>query len=97
MHPPGLASLFDRSNIILTTTNRWSKDPKLRELGRWNQVRLHGGVEGYMLRLLTTALRWPYEEAQLFLAQMRTTLRDYKTNAYLPGTIVYARKPTDET
>ncbi|KDB21827.1 hypothetical protein H109_06217 [Trichophyton interdigitale MR816] len=77
--------------------NGWSKDPKLRELGRWNQVRLHGGVEGYMLRLLTTALRWPYEEAQLFLAQMRTTLRDYKTNAYLPGTIVYARKPTDES
>ncbi|KAM5443225.1 hypothetical protein MferCBS31731_001542 [Microsporum ferrugineum] len=77
--------------------NGWSKDPKLRELGRWNQVRLHGGVEGYMLRLLTTALQWPYEEAQLFLAQMRAALRDYKTNAYLPGTIVYARKPTDES
>jgi hypothetical protein len=33
--------------------NGWSKDPKLKELGMWNQLRLYDGVEGYMLRLLT--------------------------------------------
>jgi hypothetical protein len=27
---------------------------RLRELGRWNQLRLYYGVEGFMLRLLTT-------------------------------------------
>lgn len=46
-----------------------------------------------MLRLLTSTLRWPYDSAQIFLAQMRAALRDYKTPAYLPGTVVYARKP----
>jgi hypothetical protein len=34
--------------------NGWSSNPKLKELGRWNQYRLHEGVEGYVLRLLTT-------------------------------------------
>ena len=33
--------------------NGWSADHKLHEIGRWNQVRLHHGVEGFMLRLLT--------------------------------------------
>ncbi|BCR91145.1 uncharacterized protein ACHE_61031S [Aspergillus chevalieri] len=73
--------------------NGWSSDPKMHELGRWNQFRLHNGVEGFMLRLLTSTLGWPYDRAQIHLAQMRAALRDYKTRAYLPGTIVYARKP----
>ncbi|KAL2811710.1 S-adenosyl-L-methionine-dependent methyltransferase [Aspergillus granulosus] len=73
--------------------NGWSSDPKLHELGRWNQYRLHGGVEGFMLRLLTATLHWPYETAQVHLARMRASLRDFRTHAYLPGTAVYARKP----
>ena len=31
----------------------WSTDPKLKELGMWNQLRMMDGVEGFMLRLLT--------------------------------------------
>lgn len=46
-----------------------------------------------MLRLLTSTLEWPYGKAQLFLAQMRACLRDYRTHAYLPVTVVVARKP----
>jgi len=35
--------------------NGWSKDPKLRELGQWNQLRLYDGIEGMMIRMLTNA------------------------------------------
>lgn len=80
--------MFEVANL-----HRWSADPKLHELGRWNQFRLHGGVEGFMLRLLTSTLGWSYESAQMHLAQMRASLRDYRTHAYLPGTVVYAQKP----
>ncbi|KAK2808344.1 hypothetical protein FQN50_004729 [Emmonsiellopsis sp. PD_5] len=75
--------------------NQWSTDPKLHKLGRWNQLRLHDGIEGFMLRLLTTALKWPYEEAQIFLARMRAALKDSETHAYLPVTVVYGRKPLE--
>jgi hypothetical protein len=73
----------------------WSSDRKLHELGRWNQYRLHDGVEGFMLRLLTSTLQWPYDQAQDFLAGMRANLRDYRTHAYLPVTVCYAQKPLD--
>jgi len=36
--------------------NGWSLDPKMREIGKFNQLRLHDGVEGFMLRLLTMVL-----------------------------------------
>ncbi|KAF4624687.1 hypothetical protein G7Y89_g13482 [Cudoniella acicularis] len=66
---------------------------RLRELGIWNQLRLYDGVEGFMIRLLTTIKKWPYEEAQLFLAQMRKELKDLKIHAYLDVSVVHGRKP----
>ncbi|KAH7109416.1 S-adenosyl-L-methionine-dependent methyltransferase [Dendryphion nanum] len=33
--------------------NGWSEDRKMKNIGRWNQLRLKGGIEGFMIRLLT--------------------------------------------
>lgn len=81
---------------------------RLRELGLWNQVRLYDGVESFMLRLLTGVNgvrihlflsflahteQWNYEEAQVFLAQMRNEIRDQNIHAYLDVSVVYGRKP----
>jgi hypothetical protein len=33
--------------------NGWPSEPKAKNIGRWNQLRLMDGVEGFMLRLLT--------------------------------------------
>ncbi|OCK82077.1 S-adenosyl-L-methionine-dependent methyltransferase [Lepidopterella palustris CBS 459.81] len=73
--------------------NGWSQDKKLKNIGRWNQLRLHEGVEGFMLRLLTQAGGWSIARAQVFLAEMRKALKDYNTHAFLEGTVVYGRKP----
>lgn len=73
--------------------NGWPQDRKLKNIGRWNQLRLHEGVEGFMLRLLTQVGGWSLARAQVFLAQMRRELKSTKTHAYLPGTVVYGRKP----
>jgi SAM-dependent methyltransferase len=34
--------------------NGWSSDPKMRELGRWNRLRITQGIEGFAMRMLTT-------------------------------------------
>ncbi|CAN9301633.1 unnamed protein product [Alternaria alternata] len=73
--------------------NGWPKDKDLKNIGRWNQLRLMGGVEGFMLRLLTQVGGWSVARAQVHLAQMRKELKSYRAHAYLPGTVVYARKP----
>ncbi|KAF2253092.1 S-adenosyl-L-methionine-dependent methyltransferase [Trematosphaeria pertusa] len=73
--------------------NGWPEDKKLKNIGRWNQLRLHEGIEGFMIRLLTQVGGWSVPRAQVFLAEMRRELRNYKVHAYLPGTVVYGRKP----
>jgi hypothetical protein len=31
----------------------WSSDKRMRELGRWNQLRVEQGIEGFAMRMLT--------------------------------------------
>lgn len=31
----------------------WSSDKKMKELGRWNQLRINQGIEGFAMRMLT--------------------------------------------
>jgi hypothetical protein len=35
--------------------NRWSSNLKMKELGRWNQLRITQGIEGFAMRMLTTS------------------------------------------
>ncbi|KAI9655505.1 MAG: hypothetical protein M1821_005298 [Bathelium mastoideum] len=71
----------------------WSSDPKLRELGMWNQLRMMDGVEGFMLRLLTGPGGMSIQTAQAFLGRMRDELRNPRNHAFQEGTVVYGRKP----
>ncbi|KAF7590690.1 hypothetical protein BBP40_002525 [Aspergillus hancockii] len=61
----------------------WSKDETYKKLGMWNLVHCEQGIEGWAMALLTRVMGWSFEEVQVFLAQMRTGLRDYsRLNAY---------------
>jgi SAM-dependent methyltransferase len=65
--------------------NGWPANAKMKEIGRWNQLRLIHGLEGFMLRLLTSVGQWSTERAQLHLAEMRKSVTDYSVHSYLPG------------
>ncbi|KAL9080341.1 MAG: hypothetical protein Q9157_000869 [Trypethelium eluteriae] len=78
----------------------WSADPKMRELGMWNQLRMMDGVEGFMLRILTGPGGMSVQTAQAFLGRMKDELRNPKNQGfqgghafYLDGSVVYGRKP----
>lgn len=73
--------------------NGWAKEKKMKDIGRWNQLRLHEGIEGFMLRLLTQVGGWSLARAHVFLAQMRKCLKDHSVHAFMYSTVVYGRKP----
>ncbi|KAF9886622.1 hypothetical protein FE257_011262 [Aspergillus nanangensis] len=64
----------------------WSRDKKLKKLGRWNQVHCEQGIEGWAMALLTRVMG-------VFLAQMRKGLRDPNVHAYFQVVSVYGQKP----
>ncbi|EAU35311.1 conserved hypothetical protein [Aspergillus terreus NIH2624] len=71
----------------------WSRDKKLKKLGRWNLVHCEQGIEGWAMALLTRVMGWTYTEVQVFLAKMRKGLRDPNTHAYFRVVGVYGQKP----
>ncbi|TIA50518.1 S-adenosyl-L-methionine-dependent methyltransferase [Aureobasidium pullulans] len=62
--------------------NGWSQDPALKHLGELNRVRLVEHIQGFTMRLLTTAGKWPLPRAHIFLAEMRNALKDLGCHAY---------------
>ncbi|KAF5703767.1 methyltransferase [Fusarium globosum] len=61
----------------------WPKDKTLKQWGAWNRHFLLQGLEGFSIRGLTEMLGWKYEDAQLFLADMRKELTNPALHAYL--------------
>lgn len=60
----------------------WPADKRFKEIGQYNRIHWDQGIEGWCIYLLTTVLHWSAEEVQIYLAKMRTALKDRKIHAY---------------
>ncbi|KAJ2907253.1 S-adenosyl-L-methionine-dependent methyltransferase [Zalerion maritima] len=80
-------------NVIKLPIGPWAKDERLKEWGVWSRVYLSEALEGFALRGLTNHLGWSYEKTQIFLTQMRHSLRDPKLHGWVPLSVVDAQKP----
>lgn len=74
-------------------TNPWPKQPKMKELGRFQQVNFLEGMEAHTLALLTRVLGWDPIEVQLLLAEVRKELTDRSIHSYAKFYFVYGQKP----
>ncbi|KAM0234168.1 hypothetical protein ACHAPO_006549 [Fusarium lateritium] len=71
----------------------WPKDPALAEVGRFMLQTLENDLEGYSFVLWNHVLKWPSDEYQIFLMQVRKALRNRKVHSYIKVRYVYGRKP----
>jgi len=79
--------------MFMWPTNSWPKDRFMKELGRWNQVNIMEGLEGFCLALLTRGLGWSKEEVDVFVAKINADLCNRRIHAYFPMPVVFGRKP----
>lgn len=71
----------------------WPKDPRMKELGAWNQLQALEGVEGWTMGLFNRVLGWSVEEVQVHLAEVRKNFRDPRIHSYITMYLVYGQKP----
>ncbi|RJE18621.1 Methyltransferase [Aspergillus sclerotialis] len=82
-----------REEIYKIPTNPWAKQPRMKELGRFQQVNFLEGMEAHTLALLTRVLGWDAIEVQLLLAEVRKELTDRSIHSYAKFYFVYGKKP----
>ena len=91
MQDAGFVDIQQR--MFMWPSNAWPKDPFMKELGRWNQINILDGLEGFCLALLTRGLGWKKEEVDIFVARVSRDLRDRRIHAYFPMPVTFGRKP----
>ncbi|EXK83574.1 hypothetical protein FOQG_12100 [Fusarium oxysporum f. sp. raphani 54005] len=74
----------------------WPKDPKMAEIGQYAKLSLESDLVGYSQMIWHEVLKWPSEEYQIFLMQVRKDLRNKKLHPYFKVRFVWGRKPETE-
>jgi hypothetical protein len=82
-----------QERMFMWPINSWPKDAFMKDLGRWNQINILEGLEGFCLALLTRGLGWKKEEVDVFVAKVSRDLNDKSIHAYFPMPVVWGRKP----
>lgn len=62
----------------------WPLDRRLKLIGAWEQHNLLSNLEGMLMRLFQKGLGWMEEEVTVFLASLRTDIRNRGMHAYWP-------------
>lgn len=70
----------------------WAKDPKLKELGRYQQANMLEALDAYSLALFTRFLGWSVDQIQMLLVGVRSELLDRRLHIYSRYYLVYGRK-----
>ena len=82
-----------KEEIYKVPSSGWPRDPRLKEIGRYNLCSLLMAVEAYSLALFTRVLGWTYERTQVFFIGVRSDLKNPKVHSYCNLYVVYGRKP----
>lgn len=82
-----------KQEIFKVPVNPWPKDPKMKELGRYNMIHLLEAIDPWSLALFTRQLGWSNEEFQAFFAGVRREIQDRSIHMYAKYYFVYGQKP----
>lgn len=80
LHDAGFINIVHRSYQVPVGT--WSSDARYRKIGLYNLAFMEQSLEGFALFLLVEIMGWEYAQVQVFVAQMRSAIRDVKIRPY---------------
>ncbi|KAJ4168286.1 hypothetical protein NW754_013620 [Fusarium falciforme] len=82
-----------RQEVRKMPIGAWPKDPKLKEIGKYQAIQQIQAVESYTPRIFSNVMGWKEEEIQVHVARVRKDLKDPSIHLYVPIYFVWGRKP----
>ncbi|KAH6689579.1 S-adenosyl-L-methionine-dependent methyltransferase [Plectosphaerella plurivora] len=73
----------------------WPRDEKLAQIGTFAKQSLLGDLAGYLQLIWHQVVKWPPEEFENFLLQIRQELRNKRLHPYVKVRFVWGRKPEE--
>jgi len=81
---------------IQVPVGSWPKDPKAKEIGRYELAHMLDAVEPFALALFTRALGWTRAEIEVLAAGVRSDFLSPNNHLYSYFHCVYGQKPATE-
>ena len=82
-----------REEVYKTPIGVWPKDPKLKEIGRFQRAQALDAVDSYTLALFTRVLGHSLQETQALIERVKCEVADPKLHLYSAQYVIYGRKP----
>ncbi|KAG5794788.1 hypothetical protein H9Q69_006173 [Fusarium xylarioides] len=82
-----------RQEIRKMPLGSWPKDPKLKEIGKYQSIQEAKAIESYTPQIFSAVLGWSQEEIQVFMAKVKNEIKDPSIHLYLPVHFLWGRKP----
>ncbi|EXK83288.1 hypothetical protein FOQG_12468 [Fusarium oxysporum f. sp. raphani 54005] len=79
--------------ILKVPIGSWPKDPKLKEIGKFQSVQEAQVITSYTPGIFSRILGWSDEEIQVFMAKVKKDLSESSIHLYLPVYFIWGRKP----
>ena len=71
-----------KDHLYKIPINSWPKNPRLKEVGKWQCLNYTEGYEAISIGLLTRVLGWTHLEFSVFMAKVRRELVDKSIHTY---------------
>ncbi|KAI8938498.1 hypothetical protein NX059_004388 [Plenodomus lindquistii] len=81
--------------VVKIPVGPWPKDPKMKEIGRYQREHVAMGVEPYTLGFIGKVLGWSEAECRVLIAKVVSDVRDRAYHMYIRFYFVHGRKPQD--
>ncbi|KAF9699404.1 hypothetical protein EKO04_002129 [Ascochyta lentis] len=82
-----------RHEVRKVPIDTWARDKKLKQIGALYRLNLEELLEAALLGLLVRVENWKPEEVNVFIAQIRTALKDKSVHVMQEFHVVWAQKP----
>jgi hypothetical protein len=79
--------------IVNVPIGPWAKDPKQKEVGRYQRELMTMGVEPYTFGFIGKLLGWSEDECRVLIAKVVSEMRDKSLHLYVRFFFTYGRKP----
>lgn len=70
----------------------WPKDPKLKEIGRYELIQVMEAAEAVALQLFTSVLGWKVDEVRILIAKLKQDFMNPTFHLYVNFHFVYGEK-----
>ncbi|KAL2012844.1 hypothetical protein VTN00DRAFT_369 [Thermoascus crustaceus] len=84
-----------KQKVFKVPQSPWHDDPKMKEIGLYNQANLLEALSSYTYALLSRVLQWRRVEIEVLLAGARREIKDLSIHLTTDVYIVYGQKPEE--